>query len=174
MNTIAIQDTSILIDCAKLGLLAALVQLPYRYKTTDLIFNELWDSESREAVQACIDRGELTLERIDDVALEEVATLQSQHRSLSLEDCSVWYLAEQEGAMLLTGDSQLRKKATRGGLEVHGSLWVLVELQGIGHLSQAEACQKLRRLKALNPRLPRTEVVRLEERWCAEDERTKG
>jgi hypothetical protein len=41
MKIIAVQDASILIDCANLNILAHVLTLPYRFQTTDLILLEI-------------------------------------------------------------------------------------------------------------------------------------
>jgi hypothetical protein len=47
---------------------------------------------------------------------------------VSVPDGSVWLLARTEGAILLTGESKLRKAAQASDVEARGVLWVLDEL----------------------------------------------
>lgn len=91
----------------------------------------------------------------------EIDARSQEHRSLSLEDCSVWYLAETTNGILLTGD-----KAAQSGIEVHGTLWLLIELVRTERISAPEACQKLYALIEQNPRLPKDIVAQLLEKWC--------
>jgi len=44
---------------------------------------------------------------------------------ISITDSSVWILARERRAILLTGDSKLRRHVQRAGVEVRGVLWVL-------------------------------------------------
>ena len=54
----------------------------------------------------------------------------AQHQALAVHDCFALALAEQtEDCILLTGDSALRRIASGIGIEVHGILWTIDELE---------------------------------------------
>lgn len=166
MKTVAIQDASILIDCANLDIFAHVLSLPYRFQTTDLIFLEIEYGAAAAAVAKCSEKGLLSVISFTTEELTNIDERSQIHRSLSLEDCSVWYLAETAQGILLIGDKVLRKKASQSGIEVHGTLWLLMELERTGQISPAEACQKLHSLREQNPRLPQNIVTQLLEQWC--------
>jgi len=66
-------------------------------------------------------------------ALEHFA----RHRALTVNDCFALALAEQKkDCILLTGDGSLRKIAAGMGIDVHGVLWVIDELEK-SHLATA-------------------------------------
>jgi predicted nucleic acid-binding protein len=170
---IAVQDANILIDCADMQILDAVFALPFHFMTTDLIWAEITTPHNREALNAHIQEGKLTVTSLDSEALEAIIRLEQEQTGLSLQDCSAWYCAEQGQGMLLTGDGALRKKARKAGLTVHGSLWVLQQVRESNILDRAACCQALQYLKKMNPRLPQKEMARLEKEWCSEGNNDK-
>lgn len=167
-ETAAVMDASILIDCADLGILEKVFALPLIFKTTDLVWAEVTDLENIKVIQEFIDEGKLKVESLGVQEIEAIDQLSQTHPGLSLEDCSVWYLASQEKAILLTGDRKLRNTAQENGLQVRGSLWILAELVDKELLSRIEACLKIRTLYNINQRLPRTVVLQMISDWCGE------
>lgn len=166
MEIVAVQDANILIDCAQIGILGMVMELPYEFCTSDLIVAELTDLRSLEAVHHCIKSNTLHVRSFTADDLMELEQMTIDHTSLSLEDCSAWKLARDEAAMLLTGDGALRKKVSATGIEVHGSLWVLEELVEHKIIDPITACTKLQELQLLNLRLPESAIQKLKERWC--------
>jgi hypothetical protein len=67
-------------------------------------------------------------------------------------------LAIQEKALLLTGDEALRKAASKEGIEVHGTLWLLDEMIDAGAISEAEGYRSLESMVNAGRRLPKKEV----------------
>ena len=62
--------------------------------------------------------------------VERAARHFNQHAPLKLNDCFALVLAEEiEDCILLTGDSPLRKIAEANGIEVHGVLWTIDEME---------------------------------------------
>ena len=68
-------------------------------------------------------------------------------------------------AIVLTGDSRLRREATEAGLEAHGTPWAFHTLIDHELLSEKPAAGKLEGLLEANPRLPREECERRIDRW---------
>ena len=110
MKVVAVQDASILIDCANLDILDNVLSLPYHFQTTDLIVLEIEYGAVAGAVVKCIENEQLSVSSFSAEEIMEIDARSQAHRSLSLEDCSVWYLAEIAQGILLTGDKTLRKK----------------------------------------------------------------
>ena len=110
MKIVAVQDASILIDCANLDILDDVLFLPYHFQTTDLIVLEIEYGAVAGAVVKCIENEQLSVSSFSAEEIMEIDARSQAHRSLSLEDCSVWYLAEIAQGILLTGDKTLRKK----------------------------------------------------------------
>jgi hypothetical protein len=68
-------------------------------------------------------------------------------------------------AMLLAGDGTLRRNAEKGGIEVHGILWVFDEFVEAGILETSIALQKMELLIKINPRLPLQECHNRMKKW---------
>lgn len=163
---VAVLDANILIDCTQIHILASLMTLDYQFITTDLIVAELITQQGKTSVQSCIDKGQLSLELLDAEFLEKTAKLAEQNQSLSLSDCSVWLLALERDAVLLSGDAELRKKSQSMGVEVRGILWVIERLLEKDSTLTNEICEKVQTLKKINKRLPQKELDNLIERIC--------
>lgn len=121
MTKVYISDTNIWIDFRNAGLLDELFQLPLTLCCTDFVFNELNDLPRAHFVA----QG-LQVEMLDDAAVLQLFTLKVEHGNSSLADVSCYFLAQQTGHPLLTGDGKLRKQATKDGIQVLGVLWLLV------------------------------------------------
>lgn len=122
---IVVSDSSVLMDLAKAELIEPTLALPFEFMIPDVMLaKELLDLgryKPRDLVRLGFRIG----------SLEGAETLQAtayfrQHRTqLSLNDCFAWRLAEVHRAILMTGDSDLRKLADRASVEVHGVLWAI-------------------------------------------------
>jgi predicted nucleic acid-binding protein len=64
-------------------------------------------------------------------------------------------LAMQEKAILLAGDEALRKAASREGIEVHGTLWLLDPMVKEEAISKIDGCRSLDRMINSGRRLPK-------------------
>jgi predicted nucleic acid-binding protein len=69
-------------------------------------------------------------------------------QALTIHDCFALALAEQtEACILLTGDRALRRIAAGRGIEVHGVLWTIDELERTGLATARQLCGALRLLE---------------------------
>jgi predicted nucleic acid-binding protein len=145
---IIINDTSCLIDLRKAGLLSTALLLPYSFVVAlPLVASELlgFDQGDWEDLQA---RG---LEILDLSGPQVAAALEIRRRypGLSANDCFSLVLAQAgDDRILLTGDAQLRRRATDAGVEVHGVLWVADQLAERALMLQADLADALERLAA--------------------------
>jgi predicted nucleic acid-binding protein len=119
---IVINDSSCLIDLRKGGLLESALALPYRFLVTYVVrHSEL------------LDIGPALGLTVIDPPGSQVAQAQAKmllHRRLSFEDCLNLVAAREENmAILLTGDRALRTIAENEGIEVHGVLWIVTQLE---------------------------------------------
>ena len=89
----------------------------------------------------------------------------TQPGSLSLEDCSVLQLAIAKRAILLTGESTLRKCAKQAGIEAHGIIWLFDLMLMEGVIDSKTAASAMRRLLKTNPRLPVDECEKRLRKW---------
>lgn len=151
---IAINDANILIDCCDIGLIPALIQLDFELHTTDFVMNEIQNEQQLEILIEMISIKKLIVNEFDSISLQQIIEQSQQFPKLSIQDCSVLYLAEAKNAILLTGDGALRRTAHRNDVEVHGMLWVLDKMITQNILTQKIAFQKLMDLMEINPRLP--------------------
>mgnify|MGYP001408303658 CR=1 FL=1 len=162
---VAIQDANILIDLCKTGLLEPYAQLGFETYTSDLVY---WEVRGRHNLTSWVEAGHLQIVTRDDDAMWKLLEFkQRSSPALSLQDCSVLLLAIERNAVLLTGDNRLRREATEAGVKVHGVLWLFDQLVGNGILPPAEATERLRILKTINPRLPADECEKRFKRWAS-------
>jgi predicted nucleic acid-binding protein len=152
MSRVYVSDTNIWIDFRHAGLLEALFELPFTLCCTDFVMHELADFDH----QSLVERG-LLIETLDGAAIAQLFALMATHNNSSLTDVSCYLLAQRTGRPLLTGDGQLRKRATSDGLQVHGALWLLDQLVSTQVIEPARAAKALQAMLDGNARLPRAE-----------------
>lgn len=167
MKRIAIQDANILIDLIKANLLVPCMQLPYRFCTTDIIFEELYQ-EQAHIFQPFIEARIFHIIPISEEDVMNITRITALHPRLSEQDCSAYYYAQSHNALLLTGDKYLKEQATLAGIEAHGILWLFDELVLSGYLSKTDAIHSLRLLMNMNKRMPIHECNSRLERWSIE------
>ena len=165
MNLIAIQDANILIDLVKTGLFDYCLALPYRFVTTNLILDELYEEQVTQ-IQPHINSGKFEIIVIDELAMLAIQIAAQEDTRLSEQDWSAFYYASQMNAFLLTGDKRLRNLAKSKNIIVCGIFWVLDELVKATHISNPEACGFLKALELNNKRLPAEEVHQRVKLWC--------
>ncbi len=163
---IAINDTNILIDLIKIGLIDEFFLLDFTFLTTDFIIAEFEIVEQRDVINEFISQRKLTVCSFSYNELLDIQTINNKSSNkLSFEDCSVWYLAKKKNATLLTGDNLLRKKATADGVTVGGILFVMDCLVESKIITKKLASEKLTQLMLLNPRLPKKECKKCLNLW---------
>jgi len=69
--------------------------------------------------------------------------------------------------MLLTGDKGLRNEAEERGLEVHGSIWVVMKIIDAKLVSAEKGIELFEKLKIVNDSLPKEEIEKLIKRLKA-------
>jgi len=145
---VVVNDSSCLIDLRKAGLLATALILPFRFVVAlPLVAAELHDFDEADW-DDLRERG-LQVIDLDSKRVERAFALKSLFPGLSAYDCFSLTLAEAtKNAMLLTGDQQLRTRATALGIEVHGVLWVSDEIEKASAMPFAELADALARLAA--------------------------
>ena len=124
-----IVDSSCVIDLHKATLLLSMFELPNTIVMPQTLLDDelisLTDDEKRELY----DRG-LQTRHLDAAGLVQAKRYFDHFPALTWNDCLALRMAEEtEAAVLVTGDSLLRRIATDNALEVHGVIWVLDELE---------------------------------------------
>ncbi|MFN8864731.1 MAG: hypothetical protein ACK500_06145 [Flavobacteriales bacterium] len=159
-----ISDANILIDIVKLDLVAAFFQLPHDIQTTDFAFEELLGDQD-----VILPHNGLTIITTPHPEeLEEISALYRQHTGISYPDASVWYYAQKQDGILVTGDGTLRKKAAASGIEVRGIIFILDEMKTHNLFSVEHGILKLQQLLEINPRLPEDLIQQRITDWTAE------
>ena len=118
-----------MIDLRKVGLLEALLQLPYTFVMPDILFNDEWLCLTDEEKTALRDQG-LEVKELSGAIVEKATRYFNQHAPLTLNDCFALTLAEEvEDCILMSGDGPLRRIADGNNIEVRGVLWLTDELE---------------------------------------------
>ncbi len=150
---IIVNDANILIDLVELKILPYFFQLEFEFHTTAIILDELFEEQQEELVPY-IETGKLIVDEITEEDLIEILMIRATKPTLSEQDCSAFYQAEKESALLLTSDNTLRKYAKANKLEVHGHLWVFDNLVDKSIFTGKTAIEKLDELcTVVNPKL---------------------
>lgn len=152
---IAVTDANIFIDLIHLGLHVFISQLNLEIFTTQNVLDEL-DEEQIQILDGLIGNKSLTIYAFSDEEYEAFSDF-SVKRGLSVADHSVLFIAEKLSALILSGDSLLRKTCEERKFEVHGILWIIDECIRCRHLTYQEAHKKLCSLMEYNKRLPSKE-----------------
>lgn len=160
MTKVYISDTNIWIDIRNAGLLEELFQLPVTFCCTEFVLDELNDLPQ----DFLFTRG-LLLETLDETAVSQLFALKIQHGNSSLADVSCYFLAQQTGRPLLTGDGRLRKQASKDGVEVFGVLWVLDQLVEHHVITPPRAAEALDSMIQHGARLPPGECQQRITQW---------
>ncbi len=93
--------------------------------------------------------------------IDEVVNLKTKRTLQRIADKSVLWQALQLKCKLLTGDKSLRSEAEENGLEVHGSIWVVMMIIEAKLLSTAKGIELYEKLKIVNDSLPKEEIEKL-------------
>jgi predicted nucleic acid-binding protein len=140
---VVVNDASCLIDLHKVGLVEAMLRLPYDFVVAlPIAHNEVLDFTDEDWAHFS-DAG---LEKVDLDPLQVGRAIdhQSQNAKLSAEDCFSLVLAQDcKDSILLTGDAELRSVAIEQGCEVHGVLWVADEIHSRRLIAESELAKKL-------------------------------
>ncbi|MEN0108776.1 MAG: type II toxin-antitoxin system VapC family toxin [Pseudomonas sp.] len=160
MARVYISDANILIDFRNAGLLEALFALPIELCCSDFVIHELKGFSRPE-----LERLGLLVETIDGPGISRLFALRIQHNNSSLADVSCYFLAQETGRPLLTGDGRLRRQALQDGIEVHGALWLLDQLLAAGMLTPDGAADALDRMMALGARFPAADCQSRLQTW---------
>ena len=163
---IVISDTNIFIDLLDAGLADAFFSLPFEVHTTTYILRELLNLEQRAAIEKHIGAGHLHITSLEGEEFVDLLLLYKRAGSnLSVNDCSVWLLASKKDGVLLTGDGNLRKKATQSGIKVHGIFYIFDKLVEHKLITLSVASAALNFLSGHNNRLPKNEIEKRLELW---------
>lgn len=158
-------DTNIFIDLYRVDLLDEFFSLAFHVHTTDLIIHELKVKDQRNKI---LGYHQLFIKKFDAHEMLELVNFQRKMQdrtNVSIQDCSVWTYAQDNGYTLLTGDGKLRKIAIKEGANVRGILYIFDKMVEEKLLTPQKACEKLQLLRQLNGRLPSKEIDKRVSMW---------
>ena len=128
MTCVIVNDASCLIDLRKGGLLVVVCDLPYRFVIPlPVRTSEVFDLS--EAEWQALDEAGMITHDLTPKEVGQALVMKERHPGLSANDCFCLVTATVYHGILLTGDALLRKVAKGSGLQVHGVLWVVDELE---------------------------------------------
>lgn len=153
MKEIVIYDANIFIDVINMELLDVLSHAEYVIHTTSLVSNEIIHQEQKTALS----RLQISVYRYDTMeqyqALYAFKETVRPQRNLSDSDFSVLKLAIDKSAPLYTSDAKLRRVAKIHGVQVHGSLGLVIELNRARLLMKQDAEIAIAKLQNTNTRI---------------------
>lgn len=154
MRDIVIYDACVFIDVINMGILEALSKAGAIIHTTSLVTNEILLPVQKNAIGKWLNIQVLRYDTIDQYdELNKFRSTIYPQKNLSLPDFSVLKLAIDMAVPLYTSDSGLRKVAQIHGVQVHGSLGLVIELYRCGALSKVEAQVAIDKLQETNSRI---------------------
>lgn len=160
---IIVEDTNIIIDLFKTGLLSFCKYMKLEFHTTRYVVAEILESKQSEVLIGMINNGLLLIDNFNGEEYERLIKFIDECNgvnNLSEADCSVLLLAKRLECRLLTSDQKLKRKAEEHGIKVNGLLW-LTDLLVEEHIVTEETMVKhLNRYLKTNPRAPENEVVK--------------
>ena len=130
---VLVSDTSVVFDLDRGGLLDSLFGLPFEFVASDLLFHREMNGPLGDRLVAL----GLCVQDLTDQELRRATTVNRAHARLCLPDAFAYALAESRGWSLLTGEGDLRTVAVGAGIQAHGVLWVLDELDAQGFAARA-------------------------------------
>lgn len=158
---ILISDTNILIDLCVTGLVEKCSCLDVDFRTVDFVINEITNLAQAAVVQHQIDNGHLTVIQFTQEETLELMDLYARYEyntNLSLTDCAVMLCAKKGNYRLLTGDKNLRIKATNEGVMVSGILYLTDMMVHEGAVTPLDMADYLEELLRKNNRLPKESI----------------
>lgn len=170
METVVVSDTNIFIDLISVDLLDEFFRLPFEIHTTDFIVHELKDNMQQSIIQTYIADNRLYVKKYSGKELEKLVKKKnetSKDCNATIQDCSVWLYAEENGYALLTSDAKLRRVAEKSGVNVYGILYIFDKLVEHGVIDYVIAKGKIVMLSQVNNRLPMKEIQKRISAWEA-------
>lgn len=160
MRDIVIYDACIFIDILDMGILEALSKADYVIHTTSLVKGEIVQPAQKAAIERCLYVSVYKYDRIEQY--QELFAFKDSiqpRKNLSDPDFSVLKLAMDKSAPLYTTDGKLREVAKIHGVQVHGSLGLVVELNQDKYLTKSEAQEAIAKLERSNRRLSKAIIT---------------
>lgn len=162
---LVITDANIFMHLIDSGLQEEFFRLHLEILTTEEVFLEIGDE--RQILEPFVGNG-LTVISSDEDQLESIQTSPFS-KGLSFPDRVVLFHAIQRRCTVLTGEKLMTNECKRHGLDVHGILWVLDQLESEGicdHLTLKAKLQDLMNLPDF--RVPKAECSDRLNKWSSD------
>ncbi len=156
-----ITDVSVLFDLYTLKVLNAFFELEFEICITLFVYEEIVNTEQLQEFETFKQNGKLNVLHIDQVELEQILQFKTKRYLKSLPDKTILWKALQLKCPILTCDEKLRQEAKDNGIEVHGSIWVILEFWKQRIVEKNDTITLLEKLKQINLRLPVSEIDKL-------------
>ena len=156
-----ITDVSVLFDLYHIKVLPEFFALDVEICTTIFVYNEIVQQQQIEEFELFKRTQKLTILDLLPEEEEQVINFKPKRNLKSIPDKTMLWKAIQLKCALLTCDDKLRKEAIDNGIEVHGSIWVLTELQNKKIIGTQKTIELLEQLKIVNTRLPFDEIDKI-------------
>jgi predicted nucleic acid-binding protein len=147
MSEVVVTDATVLIYLARLGELDYLDNLFEDVYVSKTVYEEVVTRGQEEQyadalpIEAATDRF-IDVITLSDETVDRADEIQ-QSSGLERGECTAIALADEEDARCLTDDHAARKTAESLGLEVNGTIYVLLEVLDRGRISLDEYVEKL-------------------------------
>ena len=160
--TVLVSDTSVIIDLERGELLETVFDLSFDFAVPDLLFYRELAGPFGDRLIAL----GLQVEELLPLEVEGATALRRSDAALSLPDTFAFALAKARRWTLLTGDAGLRRTAEAHAIDVHGTLWVLDQLEAQQICSIELLAAGLAKAVA-HPRchLPKAEIANRQDRY---------
>ena len=163
---VVVNDTNIFIDLYTIGMLDEFFNLPINVHTVDFVINEITNHKQLDAINNYIENNKLMVHSFNAQELIDVIELHnSVSGNLSVTDSAVWYCAQRNNYTLLTGDRQLRDRASESKVLVKGIIYIFDLLVEHNLITANLASEKILELMMYNPRLPKSIIKERIETW---------
>ncbi len=156
-----ITDVSVLFDLYRIKVLPEFFALDVEICTTIFVYNEIVEQQQIEEFENLKRLQKLIILDLLPEEEDQINNLKLKRNLKSFPDKTMLWKALQLKCPLLTCDDKLRLVAVDLGIEVHGSIWVLTELEKQNILSKQRTIELLEQLKMVNNRLPFDEMDKI-------------
>lgn len=156
-----ITDVSVLFDLYAIGALPEFFALDVEISTTAFVYNEIIQADQKGIFENFRRSHQLKVLEFAEEELAELEEFKTHLSNRSMGDRSIIWKATQLKAIVLTCDAKLKKEAEYQKIEVHGSIWVIAELEKQGIIDKGKAIDLLEQLKTVNSRLPFNEIEQI-------------
>ena len=158
---VCVTDANIWIDVHNADLLDAVFDLPFTWRTPDIVLRNEVLTVDRTLL---VERG-LEERTLSGHELNRILELNALYPNPSPRDLAVLVVADVDGGIVVTGDAPLRSAAESEGQTVHGVLWLLDQFVADDIITDARALAALNAMIEQGSRLPDGPVRKRRRRW---------